>query len=253
MPGMPRGGLSYPFGPFTVVVRSGFYDGFDELHTADSVVHIRKIRPFRPGRFPAPPGPARYVRNSGKCSQRLRCNLRDVRRACGCWLLQRLPCKHSRYVRPPSSVVPFDVQRIRFHLCPFDAAFFAIDPDRQRIFFTGGYLGCDQHAGGASVETEQCRAVVVEQASFHDCTQVGAERCASLPGDVFGQLQGMSADISHRSRFSGADGSVRHPAFEAGSSSTRVESHPCVYSTNIFRIFPKSPRAKRSRASLTPG
>lgn len=43
-------------GPFTVVVRSGFYDGFDELHTADSVVHIRKIRPFRPGCFPAPPG-----------------------------------------------------------------------------------------------------------------------------------------------------------------------------------------------------
>lgn len=178
---MPRGGLSYPFGPFTVVVRSGFYDGFDELHTADSVVHIRKIRPFRPGRFPAPPGP------HGTCE--IPVNVRkgfDVTFGMSAGRAGVGFCSGSHVSIPGTydlhrSVVPFDVQRIRFHLCPFDAAFFAIDPDRQRIFFTGGYLGCDQHAGGASVETEQCRAVVVEQASFHDCTQVGAERCASLP------------------------------------------------------------------------
>ena len=94
-------------------------------------------------------------------------------------------------------VEPFHEHRIRLFLVPFDAAFLAIDADVDIVFLADADLRTVQHAFGAAFEAEQHVAVVIQLAALDKSRDVGGEFLNLETGDVFGEVLGMRADITH--------------------------------------------------------
>src|SRR5438046_9398868 len=80
---------------------------------------------------------------------------------------------------------------------PFDAALFAINADVDIVFLADADLRTVQHAFRTSFEAEQHVAVVIQLAALDKSRDVGGEFLNLETGDVFGEVLGMRADITH--------------------------------------------------------
>src|SRR3546814_1329448 len=83
-------------------------------------------------------------------------------------------------------------------MIPFDAPLLRIDSEAQAVALAGGDLRGGQHAGHLAVEVQQDVAIVVQLAPRNDAGQIGDQFLDTQSADIFGELEGVDADIADR-------------------------------------------------------
>jgi len=91
----------------------------------------------------------------------------------------------------------YSLPRFQVLLMPFEPLFFAVDPDCEVVLFTDGYLACVQDSSCAVVEAKQAVAVVVEPAALDEDAQICADLFDLEACDIFGEVLGVRADVTH--------------------------------------------------------
>ena len=82
-------------------------------------------------------------------------------------------------------------------LMPFQAFFFAINPDGQIVLFTDGNLAGVEDTPGAVVETQQHVAVVIQPTALDKNRQVCTYLGNLEPRDVFAKVLAMCSNVTH--------------------------------------------------------
>ena len=91
---------------------------------------------------------------------------------------------------------PFDQERIRFFLMPFEPSFFTVDPEVEVVFLPNADLGAVKDSLGPVVEAQQDVRIVVQQAALDKSRKVCGEFADFQPSDVLGEVLGMGSDIA---------------------------------------------------------
>ena len=84
-------------------------------------------------------------------------------------------------------------------LMPFQAFFFAINPDGQVVFFADGNLTGVKDTPGAVVKTQQNVAVVIQPTALDKNRQVSTHLGYLQPRNIFREILCVRPDVTHTS------------------------------------------------------
>ena len=184
-------------GPCSVLF-GGFDHGFDERHAADAIFDSRIIeRGIVLGQLAAlDPGADVIGEVFVDVGERLEVTLgMRGRRSAGA-PGGGAQVTVGRAINLHGLIEPFHEERVGCFLVPLDAAQLAVNPDVEVVFFANGNLRTMKDTLGAAGETEQDVGVVVEFAALDKTGEVGGEFADLEAGDVFGEIFGVSPDVT---------------------------------------------------------
>src|SRR5580765_5329560 len=97
------------------------------------------------------------------------------------------------------AIGPVDPQVVGIFLRPVESALLAVDPQAQAVPLAGCNLRCMQHPWRTVLHPEQHVAVVVQATALDDARQRRADLGDLQPGDEFGEVERMHADVNDAS------------------------------------------------------
>ena len=100
---------------------------------------------------------------------------------------------------------------VRVLLAPGEGSLLTMDADGKAVLVARRDLACPECAAGGAEAQQQLR-IVVEPAAGDEVREVGSELGAFMPGDEFGEVEGVGADVAERPAGAALAGSPRQSA-----------------------------------------
>ena len=85
---------------------------------------------------------------------------------------------------------------VRVLLAPGEGSLLTMDADGKAVLVARRDLACPEGAAGAPREAKQHLRIVIEAATSDEGREIGSQLGAFLPGDEFGEVEGVGADVT---------------------------------------------------------